>query len=101
MLWEAMTASPVDARVSPVSIRKVVVLPAPFTPSRPKHCGGEKWGNRKEGGGGREEEMKGEGWREKEEEDDDSLYFPRDSHGGGGHVTTHRLVPFSPLPSAC
>ena len=100
MLWEAMTASPVDARVSPVSIRKVVVLPAPFTPSRPKHCGGEKWGNRKEGGG-REEEMKGEGWREKEEEDDDSLYFPRDSHGGGGHVTTHRLVPFSPLPSAC
>ena len=53
MLWEAMTASPVDARVSPVSIRKVVVLPAPFTPSRPKHCGGEKWGNRKEGGGER------------------------------------------------
>ena len=64
MLWEAMTASPVDARVSPVSIRKVVVLPAPFTPSRPKHCGGEKWRNRKEGGGG-EEEMKGEGWRER------------------------------------
>ena len=30
-------ASPAEGRVSPVSILKVVVLPAPFTPSSPKH----------------------------------------------------------------
>lgn len=38
-----MKAFPVVTSVSPVNILKVVVLPAPFTPSRPKHCyGGNK-----------------------------------------------------------
>ena len=31
------SASPAEGLVSPVSILKVVVLPAPFTPSSPKH----------------------------------------------------------------
>ena len=36
-LWEAITASPLVLCVSPVSMRNVVVLPAPLTPSNPKH----------------------------------------------------------------
>lgn len=36
-LLPATVASPEVTVVSPVSIRKVVVLPAPFTPRRPKH----------------------------------------------------------------
>lgn len=34
-------ASPFEGKVSPVKIRNVVVLPAPFTPSKPKHSPGE------------------------------------------------------------
>ena len=37
-LLEAMRALPSVRCVSPVSMRKVVVFPAPFTPRRPKHC---------------------------------------------------------------
>ncbi len=37
-LWLLSIASPPDMASSPVNILKVVVLPAPFTPSRPKHC---------------------------------------------------------------
>ena len=33
----AMVAVPLEGEISPVNILKVVVLPAPFTPSRPKH----------------------------------------------------------------
>lgn len=36
-LYPATVASPELASVSPVSILKVVVFPAPLTPSRPKH----------------------------------------------------------------
>ena len=36
-LLPATVASPEVTVVSPVSILKVVVLPAPFTPRRPKH----------------------------------------------------------------
>lgn len=36
-LLPATVASPEVTAVSPVSILKVVVLPAPFTPRRPKH----------------------------------------------------------------
>ena len=35
-----ITASPLDGISSPVSILKVVVLPAPLTPSNPKHSPG-------------------------------------------------------------
>jgi len=34
-------ASPFEGNISPVKIRNVVVLPAPFTPSKPKHSPGE------------------------------------------------------------
>jgi hypothetical protein len=37
MLKLLTNASPAVTAVSPVSILKVVVFPAPFTPSRPKH----------------------------------------------------------------
>lgn len=37
-LYPATDASPDVTSVSPVSILKVVVLPAPFTPRSPKHC---------------------------------------------------------------
>lgn len=37
-LYPATEASPQLTSVSPVSILKVVVFPAPFTPNRPKHC---------------------------------------------------------------
>lgn len=41
MLYPRTTASPPEAMTSPVNILKVVVLPAPFCPSRPKHsCSG-------------------------------------------------------------
>lgn len=36
-LYPATDASPEVTSVSPVSILKVVVLPAPFTPRSPKH----------------------------------------------------------------
>jgi hypothetical protein len=36
-----MEASPFEGNISPVKIRNVVVLPAPFTPSKPKHSPGE------------------------------------------------------------
>lgn len=38
-LWPASVASPPLGSVSPVTMRNVEVFPAPFTPSRPKHCG--------------------------------------------------------------
>lgn len=41
-LLPARKASPLVTRVSPVSILKVVVFPAPFTPSRPKHWTGTR-----------------------------------------------------------
>lgn len=36
-----MEASPFEGNASPVKIRNVVVLPAPFTPNKPKHSPGE------------------------------------------------------------
>lgn len=38
-MW--MEASPLEGNISPVKIRNVVVLPAPFTPNKPKHSPGE------------------------------------------------------------
>ena len=37
MSWPEINAWPDVGMISPVSILKVVVLPAPLTPSRPKH----------------------------------------------------------------
>mmetsp|Transcript_6069 Transcript_6069/g.18374 ORF Transcript_6069/g.18374 Transcript_6069/m.18374 type:complete len:266 (-) Transcript_6069:4211-5008(-) len=37
MSWPAISACPEEGMISPVSILNVVVLPAPFTPRRPKH----------------------------------------------------------------
>jgi len=37
-LYPFTKASPAVGLMSPVSILKVVVLPAPFIPNKPKHC---------------------------------------------------------------
>lgn len=42
--WSWTRNLPLDAPISPVSILKMVVFPAPFTPSRPKHWVVEKKG---------------------------------------------------------
>lgn len=41
LLSTRIEASPLEGNISPVKIRNVVVLPAPFTPSKPKHSPGD------------------------------------------------------------